>query len=379
MKTIEARNVNQALQMGLKYLIEEGKEEQSRAGNVLVAPVPVMTVTRFPQERVLFSSVRDANPFFHLREAMWMLAGGNKVKALTPYVSRFVEFAEPDGTVHGAYGHRWRHALGFDQLEHVINVLKADPMSRQCIIQMWDARDQYQLCCEANEREDLSGENDLRGKWKDRPCNTHIYLRIQPGKTLGHHTLDQIVTLGESTLDLTVCCRSNDAVWGAHGANAVHFSILQEYLAARIGVGMGKMYQLSNNYHAYLDELDRLTIRGECTLGKLPEIIEGDRVTETPEPLFDKPDAINKDIQTFETWCDLDTYHPKKMMNYDNYENRWFETTLMPAMLAHERYKKSGAKIQGSVATAIASALASEIRSMDWRIACTEWLQRRKK
>jgi thymidylate synthase len=54
-------------------------------------------------------------------------------------------------------------------------------------------------------------------------------------------------------LDLTVLCRSNDVVWGAYGANAVHFSVLQEYLAGRIGVDVGVMYQFSNNYHGYVD------------------------------------------------------------------------------------------------------------------------------
>jgi len=367
MKTIEARNVNQALQMGLKYLIEEGKEEQSRAGNVLVAPVPVMTVTRFPQERVLFSSVRDANPFFHLREAMWMLAGGNEVKALTPYVSRFVEFAEPDGAIHGAYGYRWRHALGFDQLEHVIDVLKADPTSRQCVIQMWDAR-------ENDVGQDFSeyGMHDLRGKWKDRPCNTHIYLRVKPEEQQNYYrTLNGVKELVEMTpisasLDLTVCCRSNDAIWGAHGANAVHFSILQEYLAARIGVSVGKMYQLSNNYHAYLSELNRLAIRGECTLEKLPEIIEADHITETPRPLFDKPDAIDKDIQIFEQWCS----DSNVLLSKNVYENNWFSDTLVPAMRAHALYKLN---------EKIAFSEANIIAAMDWRIACTEWLQRRKK
>jgi hypothetical protein len=52
------------------------KPQGSRAGDVLVAPHPVMSVTSIPTERVLFDPARDANPFFHLFESLWMLAGG---------------------------------------------------------------------------------------------------------------------------------------------------------------------------------------------------------------------------------------------------------------------------------------------------------------
>jgi thymidylate synthase len=69
---------------------------------------------------------------------------------------------------------------------------------------------------------------------KDIPCNTHAYFWID--------------SFG---LNITVCCRSNDVIWGAYGANAVHFSILQEYIAARLGVSIGRYYQISNDFHIY--------------------------------------------------------------------------------------------------------------------------------
>jgi len=52
---------------------------------------------------------------------------------------------------------------------------------------------------------------------------------------------------------MCVTNRSNDAVWGALGANAVHFSMLQEYLAVMIGCAVGKYWQVTNNLHLYLD------------------------------------------------------------------------------------------------------------------------------
>jgi hypothetical protein len=75
---------------------------------------------------------------------------------------------------------------------------------------------------------------DLTGPWKDRPCNTHVYFDCRGLR-----------------LNMTVCCRSNDMLWGAYGANVVHFSILQEVLAAEIGVPVGIYRQVSNNFHVY--------------------------------------------------------------------------------------------------------------------------------
>jgi hypothetical protein len=42
-------------------------------------------------------------------------------------------------------------------------------------------------------------------------------------------------------------------LWGAYGANVVHFSILQEVLAHEIGVSMGVYRQVSNNFHVYTE------------------------------------------------------------------------------------------------------------------------------
>ena len=219
MRTIHARNVNDAWTQAVQMMLEEGRCEDSRAGPVLVMPCPVMTVYAKPCERVLFDRVRDANPFFHLFEAMWMLAGRNDAEFLNLFVKDFgARFAQSNGTIHGAYGFRWREHFGFDQLDFIVKQLKENPGNRQAVLQMWDTG--YAM--------------DLVVKdWKDRPCNTHVYFRIR-----------------DLHLDMTICCRSNDILWGAYGANAVHFSFLQEYMAGRIGCAVGLMYQFSNNWHA---------------------------------------------------------------------------------------------------------------------------------
>ncbi|KKK83371.1 hypothetical protein LCGC14_2794040, partial [marine sediment metagenome] len=138
MHVLDVRNVNEALPKMLQHLEERGERTSSRAGEVIVAPTPVTTVYRKPMERVLFSPLRDANPFFHLIEALWMLAGKRDVATLTHYVRRMSDFSDDGITFHGAYGYRWRNHFFHDQIEVVLELLKSKPHSRRAVIQMWD-------------------------------------------------------------------------------------------------------------------------------------------------------------------------------------------------------------------------------------------------
>lgn len=322
----KVRNVCQALSETLKYLNTHAEFEDSRNGRVLVSPQPVCTVTYRPYERVLFSAHRDANPFFHLFEALWMLAGRRDGTFLDAYIADFSKlYAEDDGDVHGAYGFRWRHHFGFDQLDAVVRKLIEQPHDRQCVLQMWDCH------------EDRG--NDLKGTWRDRPCNDVIFLRNNDG-----------------ALDLTVCCRSNDMLWGAHGSNAVHFSVLQEYLAARIDLGIGHMYQISNNAHVYLDQYNKMISRAS------PEQMCDDRYTNqdvVARPMFDHADSIDMDLHKF---LSADNDHV-------DFNNEWFLLTATPMKMAHRHVKKKD--------YAAALNFSNGIESPDWKAACNEWILRR--
>lgn len=240
MNIIDARNVNTAVQWAIPYLLKNGIEETSRNGKVLVAPTPVTTIYNRPQERVLFSPLRDANPFFHLFESLWMLAGRNDVAFPVQFNKRFAEYSDDGKTVWGAYGWRWREFFGYDQLQKIIDELRANPTSRRCVLSMWNGADDVGTMLESHVDPSVSDLQVALAGGKDVPCNTHAYFDVRGGK-----------------LNMTVCCRSNDAIWGAYGANAVHFSILLEYMAEQVGVPMGVYRQMSNNFHVYLDIYNR--------------------------------------------------------------------------------------------------------------------------
>jgi len=337
MQIIKARNVNDAFYEGMQLIHNVGEKEYSRGGDVLVVPYPVMTVTARPMERVLFDHTRDANPFFHLMEGLWMLAGRNDAEFLQHYLSDFgTRFAEKDGTIHGAYGYRWRKSLGFDQLDTIVIRLRREPSDRQCVLQMWDTA--------------VDGGDDMRSVWRDRPCNTHAYFRMHDGQ-----------------LDLTICCRSNDLIWGAHGANAVHFSMLLEYMAGRIGVLTGKMYQLSNNYHGYADILNKL---GDPD--KIADHNPYDDGYMLPLPMAEDWGSWDADLHDFMVW------HDSNFMEYEgelsllkHLSNQWFHDVAGRMAVARWHWT------HGFKPSAIR--IAEDITAPDWRQACLEWFDRRKK
>jgi thymidylate synthase len=212
MHTITARNAPMAFSEAMFRIPQLFKQNISRNGTVYTVPEPVLLQIEYPEERVLFDPRRDANPFFHLMEALWMFAGHSNVIWPAKFVKRYRDYADP-GTDHvwGAYGARWG-----GQIQTAIDVLRRDPKSRQAVISMWEA------------------EKDLGTVHNDRPCNTHIYLRADMGY-----------------LEMTVCNRSNDLFWGMLGANVVHFTMLQELIAHSIGLPMGTYRVFTNNLHAY--------------------------------------------------------------------------------------------------------------------------------
>ena len=334
---IYVRNVSEALYVGLRLLKDAGIWRETRSGRVIEYPAPVMTIYKRPEERVLFYPCRDANPFFHLFEALWMLAGRDDLEFVGQFNSRMKEFSDDGHTLSGAYGYRWRQYWLKDQLELLIIHLKNEPNSRRAVLQMWDIKDLEKIVNHPSS--------------KDVPCNTHVYFKIRGGR-----------------LEMTVSCRSNDIIWGTYGANAVHFSILQEYIAARIGVPMGTYYHLSDSFHAYegvyektLDVLDQKNIGDTLWYDSYLGWNKG--MHYTPEPMFTKPEYIDIDISNF-----LNV--PTQVMEDDlSYYNNFFSETAVPMLKAWKKYK------QQDYESAILQL--EGVPSLDWRKAAIEWLERR--
>ena len=108
MLSMEVRNVSEALFFGKQFIEQNGVEVQTRNGLALELPMPVITTYTHPEERVLFYKGRDANPYFHLMESLWMLAGRNEVDWISQFNGRINTYSDDGEYFHGAYGFRWR-------------------------------------------------------------------------------------------------------------------------------------------------------------------------------------------------------------------------------------------------------------------------------
>lgn len=342
---INARNVNSALYGGLCWLAGSGELNSSRNGPVLAAPAPVITNYTSPQERVLFSALRDANPFFHLYECIWMLAGRNDAESVARYAATMGSFANERGVLAGAYGHRWRNHFGFDQLAHVINLLKEEPKTRRAVIQMYDP-----------EVDSLQVYMSL-----DIPCNTAVYLDGTSG-----------------ALNMTVTNRSNDIVWGAYGANAVHMSFLQEFIACAVGMPVGSYYQVSNNFHTYLNRPDVTRLiqpRAVAGSGYNVTYATDDRYAVAPTqagavtayPLGGGFEGEQEfDWRKFLYECERLAEHPTESTAAFT---PFLHHVFTPMMRAHREYTYGDVK---GAAYALGAC-----RATDWRTAGLEWLARR--
>lgn len=354
MRVLHVRNVHHALTLALKLLEKEGVRRDSRNGPVVMSPVPVTTVYERPRERVMFHPWRDANPFFHFYESLWMLAGRNDVKSLTRYVDRMKSFSDNGQHFNAAYGFRWRQSRGDlkrvdyddysynprDQLRDIIARLKSSRDDRRCVLQIWDH--EY----------DLRAPGDTQTK--DSACN--VAATFQVGV--------------DGRLDMSLFCRSNDVIWGAYGANAVHFSMLQEYVASFVGVPVGTLTQISVNWHAYEDVL-------KSTVAKWKDqdpsrTYHHERYMAQVEPY---PLVMNTTMEEWDLEChhftDFDGVRPPG--GRDQFDELFFRNVAWPIVAAHDAYRD----LQDEERFDYALEQLSKCEASDWRIACQDWLKRR--
>ncbi|MHC4157178.1 MAG: thymidylate synthase [Planctomycetota bacterium] len=139
-----------------------------------------------------------------------MLAGRNDVEWLAYFNANIANYSDDGEKFHGAYGYRWRKHFEGDQLMDIARALKANHDCRRQVLQIWDACDDLGRCS------------------KDLPCNLTVHFQIGGTRI-------------RPVLNMTVFNRSNDVVWGAYGANAVHFSMLQEYMANKRHHGQARL------------------------------------------------------------------------------------------------------------------------------------------
>jgi len=354
-----------------KHATIQTTRRPSRVGEVLQIPVPVCITYTHPRERVLFNTARDCNPFFHVYEALWMLAGLNDIEGPAYYAANYRDCVQDGDSpiANGAYGYRWRKAdsgryetssyrsgdgygsrtittrelVREDQLHIIAERLRKNPDDRRCVLQMWNVEDDL-----------LKADTS-----KDICCNTHAYFLIR-------YKYNPQALNGAETfiphLDMTVCNRSNDLVWGALGANVVHFSFLQEYLAAKIGCEVGVYNQFTNNLHCYTERWypEKWLDSGDHTDGisHLPPSWAYQEYFK----LVEDPERFDREV------LDFVERHKQDALAGD-YQEPFLRNVAEPMCIAFHYHKK-----RDYVA---ALHVADNIAADDWRISSKFWLNKR--
>jgi hypothetical protein len=345
MRVIQARNVHAALPQALELLQNCGLRGESRNGPVFLAPYPVTTVYLKPVERVMFWPQRDCNPFFHLYESLWMLSGRNDVAPLVRYASNMAKYSDNASTLRGAYGHRWFRYMIYDgddrsnelnQIDAVVRRLRANPEDRRCVVSIWNS------------------ELDLDCESKDIPCNLTITFQVN--------------TFGQ--LDMVVFCRSNDIIWGAYGANAVHMSVLHEYVARRVGVEIGTYSQVSVNWHAYVEPFQKLVKQFDLT----DDAIFGDDPYSFVKAV-PMPESADLDITINRIMFAADNELSANGRPLSNDQGQW-SRVVRNVLRAHQEYRNYAAPEKFTRALKVLSLEPDDI-VVDWIVAAREWVERR--
>ena len=201
----------------LRQILEHGIEEVNERTGHKVKAIPGMHFqieNGFP-----LLTLRKIAPRVFAAEQVWFMMGSRKpVEFIDQYTKIWNDFTNINGVVNSAYGFRWRYYFSRDQIGSLVKLLEKEPSSRQGVVITWDAAD--------------DGLNpDL--KKKNVPCPISFTVNIIGGK-LHFHTI----------------FRSNDMVVGCP-FDVAGFALLQRFLAARLGVGVGVYSHSISNAHIY--------------------------------------------------------------------------------------------------------------------------------
>lgn len=322
MQTITARNPAEGLRIAVRRLSEQGRIIDTRNGPAYTLEEPVLVNLTHPKECFVADPVRDANPFFALAEAFWLLAGRDDTAFLDHYVKTFGERYSDQGILMGSYGKRWRSHFGVDQIKMIIEKLRSDPDTRQAVLQMWEP-------------------NDLTIKANDRPCNLAIIFRIR-----------------KDALDILINNRSNDIWNGMFGYNPVQFSMLQRVIADHLGIPVGKYWVCSNDAHFYMSDVKQLESRG--TLSKIMY----------PDQTYKRivSNTLTWEAELQDLMVKLDELHHSGKTDIPPYRNG-FLSEVFKACTAYYHYRQKNYVDAWNVADLIGDKA--------WRTFCIDWLKRK--
>jgi thymidylate synthase len=220
MQQLVADSLDDLLAKVFRKILQNGQRVRASKGRnkelscvVLELSNPLARLSRTETKGTVFSC---------LGETLWYLARSNELAFIKYYLSTYGKFAEPDGTVHGAYGPRlFGMRGGVNQIDNVVKLLRRKSSSRQAVIQLFNAE-------------------DLLKEYKDIPCTCSMQFLVRKG-----------------SLHLVVYMRSNDAFVGLpHDVFA--FTFIQELIARSLSLKLGTYKHVAGSLHIYDSDKDKV-------------------------------------------------------------------------------------------------------------------------
>jgi thymidylate synthase len=250
----EAKTASEVWRLAANELRSDAARSQASRGGPTRELLHSIFSIEDPRQRWVLSRGSAINPAFAIAEVVWIMRGRNDSALVNAWNSQLPKFAGEGTTYHGAYGHRLRVHLGFDQLERAYLALTNVPDSRQIALQIWDARI------------DLPAE-DGSPKSRDIPCNIMSLLKVRAHK-----------------LEWMQIMRSNDLYRGTP-YNFVQFTTLQEVISGWLGLQMGAYNHLSDSLHIYERDLSSIEVSG---ITPISSSMPGDFASNTDSLMLDK-------------------------------------------------------------------------------------------
>jgi thymidylate synthase len=210
---------DQIYQETLKNILEKGiREVNTRTGHETASLPGVSFSIDIEKDGFPMLSLRKVPIKMFVAEQVWFIAGLRKpADFLRQYTKIWDDFTNPGDTVTVAYGYRWRHHFGRDQLGDLITLLENEPSSRHGVVLAWDPAS-----------DGLGGT-----KRANVPCPFGFTVNILGGRLHMHNMI-----------------RSNDMMLG-NPSDVAGFALLQCILAQRLGVAPGIYTHSISNAHIY--------------------------------------------------------------------------------------------------------------------------------
>jgi len=203
----------------LQIIMSEGViERNARTGrDISISPYPLSFGIDLDNGLIPVSGNRLLRPRVAAAEVAWFVSGERRLEWLEKYAKIWSKFAEPDGTVEGAYGYRWRRHFGRDQLRLAVSALQKDPSDRRVFVSAWDP---------AFDGLGKAGQRNV-------PCPVGFTLSIAGGR-----------------LNSVNLIRSSDVFVGLP-YDVMGHALLMDAVSAELGVPLGFMHVTLAHPHIY--------------------------------------------------------------------------------------------------------------------------------